>query len=249
MLKEFLELLQNTAVKAHGVNLRPVPGDNRRLFVDRPGSEAVEFVDMPPALRSHAILGIDDFIEAVKRWGQSGVVFHSPSKIVLVVDDADRRDVVSMALVESETFQFMRTVGKAAMSHRDMVNVLKHNLRDHVIDSLLPSVRKLDVDSSTKQSAEIARGRERGTREFVADLVGANNIPETVNVTTSVYSNAGLRQSCTIKCSFDVAIPGLEFTLKPLPDELNIAVENAQTEIHQILAAALDGIPVLFGSP
>jgi len=247
MIREAIELIQDTAKDAAGVSVTAIPGDPRSVIVQL--GSAYEYRPIPPAVRNHTILGIDDFIEAVKRWGAKGVVFHSPAKIVLVVDDADRRDVATMNLVESETFTFMRTVGRSNMDHRTMVNVLKNQLRDHVIDSLLPAVRKLDVSASNKQTAEISHGRERGTREFAADLVGASQIPEVLNVTASVYSNAGLRQSYTIKCSLDVAIPQLEFSLKPLPDELDIAVENAQSEIHQILEGALDGIAVLYGQP
>jgi hypothetical protein len=206
--------------------------------------------DIPAPLRNHTVDHIDDFIAAANRWGTAGVVFHSPAQIVLVVNDDDRRDLVGMKLVESDCFKFLRKVGNAGIDHKQFVAHLKTILFEKAPDGLLPIVRKLEASTATKVSSEFQQGRERGTKEFQAELVGSSELPELVPVMTSVYSNAGLRIAQRIRCTLDVELPQLLFKMAPLPDALNLAVEEAQLTIHGILKEGLEeGIDVFHGAP
>lgn len=248
MLEEALKLIQTTAVEASGIELKAIPGDSRRMVVERPNATSLEFVDVPAPLRKHSIQSLPDFIAAVQHWGQKGIVFHSHKSVVLVVDDADRRDVVTMKLNESTTFSFLRKVGERPMDHRTMIDVLRNQLYGHVSEALLVSVRKIEVANSGRTASEINPGRERGTKEFLHELAGADNLPEYVDVNTPVYSDVGLRQSRMVRCSFEVRLPQMEFSLKPLPDELDIAVQEAQLQLHEALEAELD-LPIFHGEP
>lgn len=253
MLKEFLESLSKMAVQAAAPTKLDY-GDPRQVLLTKNGTTTE--VILPAPLRAHTVTHIDDFITAVNRWGvveqkAKGVVFHSEEQVVLVVNDDDRRDVVRMDLVESDTFTFLRGLNeRGSADHKTFVRILRTILFGKVPDGLLPVVRKLEAATATKVQSEIQVGRERGTREFAAELIGTSELPEQIQVATSIYSNAGLRVAHPVRCTLDVELPSLMFRLQPLPDELEYAIEAAQQFIHEkLLGGVEDGIDVFHGSP
>lgn len=257
IFKELFESLKELVSAAEKPKVTDY-GDSRRVLVSANGTTEEKFV--PADEREHKILQIEDFISAANRWGVQnvgdgasesvGVIFHSPARIVLVTDDSDRRDKVTMDLVESDTFRFLRTVGERTMDHKTFVRALKTILHGKAPDGLLAIIRKIEVATGERRQAEVVQGRERGMREFQAELANASELPEFVNIVTPVYSNYGLRTAVAIHCTLEVELPALTFRLAPLPDVLNIAVEGAQADIHERLVAGVEeGIEVFHGEP
>jgi hypothetical protein len=251
MLKEALDKLQDTAVKAAGVEIKEIPGDERTVLVCSEGKPQERPV--PPPLRYHSVLGLNDIVDAAGKWGaDKGVLWHNERDIILVVNDEDRREYVSMDLRMTEHFRTLaklETTGKS-IDQRAMVNLLRHDLLGVLPETLLPIVRKLKVATGAGTESELQPGRERGTDEFKRELAGAADLPEVVNAVCSVYSAPGLQAKRTIRLSLAFDVTAMTFTLLPLPDEMNAAVQNAQLELHAQLVEALPAdYPVFYGTP
>jgi hypothetical protein len=60
--------------------------------------------DVTPPLRRASVNAVDDLIAAAQKWNTAPVVWISGDAIVLVTDDADRRDSVTLKLSKSAAF-------------------------------------------------------------------------------------------------------------------------------------------------
>lgn len=236
LLRDAIEFISKQAVEAAGPKILEIPGDGRSVaFADKQGFPLLHPV--PPPCRNHTIFDITDFIAAVNFWSdpEKGVVFHNDHEIAALLDHTDRRDIVTMPLRYSEIFDFLQKIPRSVLDHKKFIRVLKHDMAGCVPEGLLPRIRKIEVASGGRQSADVQHGKDRGTREFMAELANAADIPEIVPVTTSVYANPGLRAAQTIRCSLDVDVHAMTFQFGALPDEINAAIESAQALIHERL--------------
>ena len=254
MLSEAIKAFADLVAAGHKCELVEVPGDPRRVWISQGGSYTAE--RLMPAIREHRVASLPDILEAAAVWvGDStegaGVMWHNEEQVVLVLDDEDRRDRVTLPLTVSGQFLTLeRLHNSPALDQRAFVRLLKHDLYRVVDPALLLTVRRLEVSSGGSRSSEINPGRERGTQEFREELAGAADIPEYVDAVASVYSTLGLRVERTLCLSLDYELPAMRFQLEPLPDELTIAKQNAQLELHEALERGVpDGMPVLYGSP
>ena len=253
MLSEAIKAFADLVAAGHKCELVEVPGDPRRVWLSQGGSCAAE--PLPPPVRAHQVEGLPDILEAAAVWvGDStegaGVMWHHERAVVLVVNDFDRRDQVTLPLTFSDQFETLRTLRGKTLDQRAFVRLLKHDLHGVVDPGLLLTVRRLEVSSGGSRSTEINPGRERGMQEFREELTGAAEVPEYVDATLSVYNTLGLRIDRTLRLSLDYELPAMRFQLEPLPDELEIAIQNAQLELADALEKLVpEGMPVLYGSP
>lgn len=246
MLKEIADWLWQKADE--GQQARPLVIDDAKnrhfLFGDRHFT-----VPMPPPVRKHIITTLADLLIAVDEYGASGSLWHDESRIVLVTEDADRREFVTMPLVLSQHWKIVKSLGEY-LTQQSFLKLLRHDLAGVVPESLRPAISRIEVATSSGQKNEVNPGRERGSREFACDLANSSEIPEFFNASLSVYANAGLRQTRSIKLSLDYTLPPKEitFSVRPLPDELEIAMQDAQAELHELLEKSVK-IPVFCGTP
>lgn len=209
-------------------------------------------VEVPPAARKHTVFTLDDLIASVKHHNdvlQIGSVWHDRTKVVFVIDDRDRRETVTLPLTTSEHWEILSKL-PPALTQRDFVRLLRHELAGCVPETLLPAIAKIEVATSSGQRNEINPGRERGSREFAVDLANSGEIPEHFYCQVSVYATAGLRQPRRIKMSLDYSLPPAQVTFQvaPLPDEMEIAMQDAEAELHKLLSESVT-CPVFNGSP
>ena len=224
-------------------------GEEKRVFLSAPR-------------RCHTVRTIEDFGAACERWAESealgGVVFHNDAKVVLVCDDTDRHDVVVMPLEETDVFRIFRNLAQPsfpAMGQREFLRMLRRDLRRTIPPSLINAIAKIEVVSNGQSRTEINPGRERGTREFAADLA-SEAIPETVECRVPLYRFPGMDQPWPIVCSLEYTLPPhqVEFRFSPLADEIDNVLRAAQMQLHGLLVDALQGrsgcedLDVLYGT-
>lgn len=251
MIAEALEALAKMATEAVKPQSVVLDKDPRRVFVNT--GNKLEEVKLNPAPRAHGVESLQDLIAAANNWGTAGVVWHNHSKVVLVVNDSERYDTVTFSLLESHAFKKLLELDRKQMriGQRDFIQLLRHDLAGKVPDDLLPKVRKIEATSSGKGVSEIQHGRERGTREFQAEIVGATNIPEVVDASVTVYQNVPELPRFGVRLSLDITLPpqAVDFLMQPLPDELANIMRASQSELHELLTEGVGGIPVFFGTP
>lgn len=222
-------------------------GDARALHFFVRGERVA--VEIPPPDRNHQVHTLEGLLLAVERYGTDGALWHDQERITLVTNDCDRRERVTLRLTISEHWRIISALG-TPLTQRDFVRLLRHDLRGCVPDTLLPAIAKIEVASSSGQRNEINPGRERGTREFAVELATSGEIPEQFTALATVYSNEGLRQVRPVICSLDYSLPPAQvaFVVKPLPDQIELSMQEAQRDLHQYLTDKVE-IPVFCGTP
>jgi hypothetical protein len=229
--------------------------EDRKMFVSRDTLNAIEHV-LPPTPARHTVYTLDDFVTSAERWAsKSSVVFHNEQGAVLVLDDHNRRESVTMPLSTTAVWEKVLALREQVFDQRGFLRLLRYDLASIVPGSLVTAIQKIEVVTSSQQRSEINPGRERGTREFAADLASSGEIPERVTCSLPVYLLPGLDQQVPITFALEYTLPPgpVSFIFRPLPDEVERTLQQLQGELHRMLVDALDNrddkltIPVLYG--
>ena len=251
MIKEALESLGKTFQAAASARVLNIPGnDGRKCYVDQNGTLTV--YDVPPPLRAHHVNSVDDLIAAARKWNTGPVVWISGEAIVLVPDDADRRDRITLKLVKSAAFaKLCSLASEPELNQAELVRLLRVDLVGAVNRvGLLAAVRQIRFRQSTAGESTIQHGNESLGRTIESQVSGASEIPETVLVSCSVFSNPGEREKrLTIACDLEIITAESAFRFHPLPDELERVKDEALADIRETIGEALGNVAVFFGSP
>src|SRR5688572_16109107 len=128
MIRDALDFLSKQAQESEAATLLTIPGDGRKAYVDQKGTVSV--YDVSPPLRKHAVNSFDDMIAAADKWNNSPVVWINGSEIVLIPDDADRRDRVTLTLNKSAAFaKLIELQSKPVLEQQDLIRVLRIDLQ------------------------------------------------------------------------------------------------------------------------
>lgn len=250
MLTEALESLAAQAVQAQEARELKLPGDGRVTYVDQGGT--LTKYDVSPPLRSHRVDSVDDLIAAAKKWNKSPVVWLNGDSIVLLPDDADRRDKVSLPLVKSHQFATLVRLGKEPMlDQQGLVRLLRIDLQGAAGRAdLLAVVRKIKWRQSSAGDASIQHGSESLGKSIEAEVSGAGAIPEQVLVSCPVYQNHGEREfKVSILCDLEIDAASQKFRFRPLPDEIERVTDAALDGIRSRIADALPDTAMFYGTP
>lgn len=251
MLKEALAFLGERFSKSEAARLLAIPGDGRKAYVDQGGT--VTPYDVAPPLRAHRVDSVEDMVGAAQRWNGKPVLWISGESVVLVPDDNDRRDRVTLPLVKSAQFARIVALGKSPeLEQPDLLRLLRIDLPGVVGRSdLIATVRKIKWRTSAGGEASIAHGNESLGRQIEAEVTGAGNIPESLLVSCNVYQNSGERDhTFTVALDLEILPHEQKFRLKPLPDEIERVTEEALADIRERLMSGLgESVEVFYGTP
>ena len=252
MIQEALQYLANLATESQRAEFGV--RDDRYVIVKRTGGE-VSWVAGPPRPRSIDIDSFGSFIEACKHYSAQAV-FHCAEQCIAVLDDgetSDRLDVINFTLAKSGVACVAESLNRGeTLSQREFISLLRHELYGCVPETILPAVRKMDASSHGRGVSEVQAGRERGTREFVAELANASEIPEVFPITFyCCESLTSITSVSVVHCTLSYTLPpaDVKFTVRTIPGELDRAVAKVQEELGEALRGELQGIPVFYGSP
>lgn len=250
MLKEALESLAATFKKSTEARKLDLPGDGRKVYVDQGGTLTVH--DVPPACRGHKVDSVDDLIAAATKWNSQPVVWISGESVVLLPDDTDRRDRVTLPLVKSHQFtRLIQLSAKPELSQTDLIRLLRIDLAGAAGRAeLLGTVRSIKWRTAAAGNANIQHGNESMGKSIEAEVSGAGAIPEQVLVNGPVYRNYGERdESFGVMCDLEIVPADQVFRFKPLPDEIERVTEAALEGIRERIATNLQGVSIFYGTP
>lgn len=250
MLKEALDYLGGTFKKAHEARLLAIPGDGRKAFVDQ-GGTIVEHAVTPP-LRTHIVDSVDDLISAASLWNAKPTIWIAPEAVVLVTDDADRRDRVTLPLVKSHQFSTLLSLQKnGGMDQSQFIRLLKVDLAGAVgRQDLITAVRKIKWRAGASGESNITHGSESLGRTIENEVSGAGAIPEDVVVNCPVYQNPGERDfTFGVLCDLEIVPSECKFRFKPLADEIEKVTVAALDGIRSRIQDGVDGAAVFYGKP
>ncbi len=206
-----------------------------------------------PPLRAHVVDSVFDLILAANTWGQKGTIWLNESIVILTVDDADRREHVALPLVKTDVFQKVEALNSSPFVNQgELIRLLRREFRKSPqATTLLSSVRSIKFRKGETGHSDLQHGNESMGRTIEEEVTGAADILDELTLPLSVYANPGERATVvTMMFSLDIDVQGKRFALKPLPDEIPMAIDQALASIRAaITAGGPAGIPVLYGRP
>jgi len=265
---ETLKIIQDTAQRAQKLELIPSPFDSRAAYLRL--EDRYESIDVPPPLRNHFVCSLDDLVEYAKPLagarltgpdaadepqgrlpelaGTGPVIWHSPQAVILILDDADRRDRVTFGLTFSQPFILLVGIAQnpAPMSQREFVRMLKISLR--VPEPLVGPWRALNWSVISEAMGEVTAGVDRMGKQVNARVAGTSALPNDLTVHVSVYNEPGERRQYPIQCDIEMDPASQRLLLIPQEGELQDAIQLSQADIRDRIIGRL-ACPVFFGSP
>lgn len=268
MLKEMLEYLTNQSLK--GAKAERLDTGNPRLLAHNIGGTVHTIVIEPP-VRGSAVGSINDFVQACERYaitskdedeaGLGGSVWLDAvgdgAAIVLVIDDDDTLDRVTLPLEFTQRFVSLKNLGSGFINQAQIVRRLAHDMQGVFPDTFVNALKRIQATQSGSSAGEVSLGRERGTREFQAELVNASELPEYPLGVVQVFYGVEpeicppQRVQCSLALQLPPKVAETMFQLTPLPNELDNAVLQSLQAIAGELRASLKeyGLPVFIGTP
>lgn len=251
--RDALELIQQTAQEAQRPVVIPeLNSDGRRAYVQQCGR--INSFELPPAPRQHVVHDLEDLIAyALRPENPRPVVWHGDSGVVLLVDDADRRDQVVIPLTHSTRFDTLAQLDAAPkpMNQQQFVRLLRRQLG--LDPTLVNRFRRLDWKAGTDGRSEIERQNVRVAKSIVAEVQGIDELPEEITVPVPVYAETGMREEYLVQCYVEIDPTNQLFGFGPMPDELQQIVDLAQAAIRKRLEQPLNRaespIPIYYGRP
>lgn len=208
---------------------------------------AIESRPIAIGTRSHNVATVDDLITAVGKWDANPVVWIGRDSIVLVIDDDERRDRVTLALERSQVFTAATSL-KSPFSQVDMIRLLRTTFRNAInCRDVLANIRNLKFRNLSEGSVSIQHGNESLGRQINNEVSGADKVPESIVLPLNVYANRG-ETDVIVNIEFDIEIDAEKglFHVKPMPDAIDSAVSEAIQSIRDriesaVKAAVLEG--------
>lgn len=257
MLKELVDYLFGLGEKAalsRAARVFNVPGDGRTVLFEHNGS--LLEASVPPPLRSHEVDSVADLIAAAKRWGSDDTGFTiwiSDGRVSLVIDDRDRREFVTLDLKETTAFQTVRKLcDTGRMDQTSLLRLLRRELRGaNNVQSVITAVSKIKFSRSERGESNMNHGNESMGKSIEVEVVGAGDIARLITIPLSVYKNPGEGDfSTVIALDLEIVTHEQKFLLKPMPDEVDLALAGAMASIHKKLLEGLGtDAPIFYGRP
>ena len=254
--KETIELIQQTACDAQAARLLPeLSGDGRKAFVQQ-GNQIKEF-PIPPVNRCHQVHSLLNLIlYARDADNPAPIVWHGTDQVVLLTDDADRRDAVGFPLTLSTRFETLKKLAaeKPVFDHAQFIRLLRIDLGlDNI--AVVAKFRRLNWSVANDGTSDLQHGADKMGKAIAARVQGVDELPDALDVEVPVYQQTGERQVYKVKCAIEIDTLNQQLQLVPLPDELERVMDLAQASIHDRLIVALGPIddqkviPVYYGTP
>lgn len=250
MLKEALDYLSETFKRSREARKLELPGDGRTVYVDQGGS--LTPYPVLPAVRGHKVDSVDDMIGAAIKWKTAPVLWISGEAVVLLPDDGDRRDRITLPLAKSHQFAKLIELSKdAELDQAALIRLLRVDLPGAGGRAeLLATVRNIKWRTASAGNANIQHGNESMGKQIEAEVSGAGAIPEQVLVTGPVYRNPGERDNTFgVLCDLEIVPTEQVFMFKPLPDEIERVTEAALEGIRGRLMSELGDMAIFYGTP
>lgn len=226
-------------------NRVPLPDRHYSQFVIN--GEVKQFTHEPPAEKYTAcdIETLASFTE------DNSIVWHCDNTVIAVVEATSnyRDDRVTMELRQSEKWRSLLTDAHKPRMHQEFIRWLVRNLRDELEASapgLLGIIRNLKFRSLDQGESDVQHGKESMGRSVAREISGAEALPETVTIKLRRW--AKLEIFVEVECLLVLDTDERKLALQPLADATEQAEHDAQGQLHELIASAVE-CPVAYGNP
>lgn len=246
MLSELFHDLIRVGREAEKVEI--VDFDARRKLV-RQGCR-LEFHENKPAPRGHQVETFDSFVAAVGKWAEgTGVVWHRHGLAQLVADDGgDRLDLVSCQLTHTKPFLKLAELAetKTWLDHQPFTRLLRHELPGCFDEEFVRAVRAIDFTDHERAGGSFQSGANsfgRSVETAVNNLEAFERFDRVV-AKVRVYEQDGWFGERHVLCTFDIDPGPRKLMLRPLPGQIEQAIDDTHAAIHAALIDKLTPLKV-----
>jgi hypothetical protein len=247
MIRDALEFLKQQATLANGPQPIVSRRDGLTYTYMLPSGEVIE-VETGPQPRGHAVDRLDDLIayaaslgNALGEDGDGPVIWHGRMKVVLICNDAERVDTVHLDLPFSRQFQLLLSFDADAMASQfepaDFIRLLRREFGCG--EDVVGPFRRLDFRVLEEMEAETFQGRDRMGKGVMSEVRAAEDLPSEILVSVAVHDAPGERVLSTVGCAIDIDTRRGRIIFRPLPGELEKAIDVRQESIRARLFAGL----------
>lgn len=253
ILRELFEAIGVQAVKASGFKVFRAEAEPKHVYYTQDSDGSPEMHEAQPEPRSHVALSLQAIVEFAKK-NDSAAIWYSREKVVCVLDDAVRRDFVTLDLAFSSQLELLIQLEATRKSYKqaEFIKLLRINLGNCMTNTgnLLDNIRKLKWESGQMVNTNIGHGKASIGRSIQAEVSGEIPLPDYCLVSTPIWGN-GFVHNANVKCALEVDPPTESFQLIPFPQEIEAAVVSGEENILRHLQTLLEdaGTPLYYGSP
>ena len=254
MKADALQLILDTCKQANAAEILNIETDGRTKFV-RIG-DGIHEIAIKPQPRKHKSLSLDALIGFVKNLScvsdpENAVVWHGDDKIVLVPDNEDRRDNVTMSLTHTKRFLLLKQLEIHKEWHDQLMFVRMLRL-DFGLDNIgvVAKFRRLAWADGSKTTGEFVHGADKMGRQINSQVENAADIPDELNVTIPVYEEFP-KETLAVRCAVEIDSRNQQLQIVPMPGELKRVLTATQEMIHETLVHELadGGTAIYYGTP
>ena len=265
---EALKVIQDTAVKAAGVDVKnrvcvraDLPDKERWLLIDKDGNAMFQAASQP--LRLHSLLSVQEVVafarfasRTVNGLSSKPIVWIGREQIVVTLDD--RRLFSDRAVYEfrpTEEWELLQKLSERTegMDQKSMLRLCRVELaecfaKDDARTMLIQAIRKVRA----QQQSSIGNGSGSFDASLNSAAVEDGSWPDYIDLSVRIFDDPALTVRKPIRCAFEVEPMPPRFVLSPLTAHIarawNETLELASETIRAELKAE-PGIPVFLGQP
>jgi hypothetical protein len=244
-----MELLLKAGSDSRAVQVLTVNSNPNERYVVKKG-DAYEVLMNDPAPRNHYPESLDSLIKIVTREGEHAdmiSVWCSSGAVVAVLDDYGKRiNRATMKLSHSMPWTTLQQLSRSrpSMLQKQVLRTLRIDLAGcGVPPDVITAVRTINFSKQESGKSEVTPSKESLDRRVLAEVSGAQKLPESFVVTLPIYENPGESALADVTVLLEVEPAEGTFCLIPLIHEMQRAVEAHQEEILMKLGCALGDMP------
>jgi hypothetical protein len=242
MLHEALKYVIDEARKSAEARVIKPPDEPAGIYYVQHPDGTIKLMKAAPPLAHHVALDLSavaDFAVA----NEQSQVWYSREKVVCVLDDADRRETVTLTLEFSPQLRELQKLERSPtpMDQRAIVYLLRTTFKRCLgrAGNLLETLRAVRFNSNAAGEGVVAHGKSSVGKRLEQEITGVNALPEYVTLEVPVFTNATLAKLFAVECALEPDAANGNFKLVPLPNEIERAVTESEFAIAQGLGALL----------
>lgn len=256
MLKELYVALCETAVKACAPQCAKV--DPTEMMAVKGADGKVEFIGGLPSKRKHKASDLPTLVAFAERFSGKSAIWYSRSAVVCLIDDGDRRDIVTLpfGLSVPMTRLFELQTSRPHIGQRELIFSMRTTFDGCLGEcpTFIDALRNVKSEKVATGATKIERGKSSLGKEIRAEVSGVENVPDYVTLTVPAFEQQIGTGSYPVRCVVEVneTQDPPTFQLFPTPGQLESALVAAEESIVKMLAAMLgkdSKIPVYYGQP
>lgn len=243
MFDKLFQLLSEQAVKA--ANASPVPIDVTKDTFVRQSDGTFAILQAEPGKRDHQAQDLFTVVAFALREPLKSAIWYSASEVVALLDDADRRDTVTMHLAFSPQWLWLASQDANAkqLDQRTLIYTLRTLLRDNLAlaGDLVAVLRQINFAVGQAGESNVQRGKSSVGKTVKAEIQGVGELPEYVTLQVPVWTGPLAKIRVRVDLVLEPDEQTQTFKFAPLPGQMDKALvealETLEAEIQSLCAA------------